>query len=124
MGALGSLRGGIVTVYVDNARNKFGRMRLCHMLGDDLNELHAMAEALGVRRWFQATSTPHYDICIAKRIEAIKLGAVLIDRRGVSALIRHIRTITPSAVTPSEGRVSRPRSDGRDNQGASNEASN
>jgi hypothetical protein len=46
------------------------------MTADTLEELHEMAEKLGLRRWFQNTGTPHYDLCKSKRLKAIKLGAI------------------------------------------------
>jgi len=73
-----------MTVYVDDVRHRYGRMIMCHMWADDLDELHAMADRIGVaRRWFQKppkASWEHYDICLAKKAEAVKLGAVLMDR--------------------------------------------
>ena len=49
-------------VYVDNQKNPYGRMKMCHMLADTLEELHAMADLIGIKRkWFQNESTPHYD---------------------------------------------------------------
>lgn len=82
-----------MTVYVDKAENPFGRMKMCHMVADTLDELHTMANSLGLRRdWFQVDSTlPHYDICKAKRQRAIDLGAVVIDRRDLVAMIRKHR---------------------------------
>ena len=43
-------------------------MKMCHMLADTLDELHAMADRIGVaRRHFQTdSSAPHYDICKSK----------------------------------------------------------
>jgi hypothetical protein len=65
-------------VYADRARNPYRGMLMRHLLADSLDELHAMADALGLRRaWFQGhVSTPHYDICQAKRGIAIRLGAI------------------------------------------------
>jgi hypothetical protein len=51
-------------------------MKMSHMTADTLEELHAMAERLGLRKWFQNKTTPHYDLCKSKREEAIKLGAI------------------------------------------------
>lgn len=66
-------------MYVDNARIPYGRMIMCHMLADSEDELHSMAARIGIRRkWYQGD---HYDICLTKRIEAVKLGAIEIDRR-------------------------------------------
>lgn len=82
-----------MAVYVDNARNPYRGMKMCHMLADSVEELHGMAERVGLRRaWFQnSRSAPHYDLCLEKRALAIRLGAVLIDRRGVAAVIQHLR---------------------------------
>jgi hypothetical protein len=50
----------------------------CHMYADTVDELHAMAAKLGLRRsWFQADiDHPHYDIASSKRRLAIQYGAV------------------------------------------------
>lgn len=80
-------------VYVDKAIHKYGRMLMCHMLADTQEELHAMADKIGIqRRWYQAqASTPHYDICKAKRALAIQNGAIEIDRRQTVEILRRLR---------------------------------
>jgi Protein of unknown function (DUF4031) len=84
-----------VSVYVDDMRVPFGRMLMCHMVADTRAELHAMADAIGLlRSWFQdmpKASSPHYDVSLAKRAEAIKLGAILVDRRGLVEVVRRAR---------------------------------
>lgn len=81
-----------MTVYVDHPQHLLGRMKMSHMLADSLDELHAMADRIGLKReWFQTRSTPHYDVCKAKRALAIKHGAVEIDRRQVVEIIRKWR---------------------------------
>lgn len=63
-------------VYVDNAFIPFGRMIMCHMVADTLEELHEMADKIGVnRKWFQNKRMHHYDICKSKRKLAVKYGA-------------------------------------------------
>jgi hypothetical protein len=48
------------------------------MIADTLDELHQMADKIGVRRkWFQDKARfPHYDICKLKRSLAVKFGAI------------------------------------------------
>jgi hypothetical protein len=79
-----------VSVYVDDMRAPFGRLIMCHMVADSRDELLAMADRIGVaRRWLQKDGTPHehFDICMAKRALAVKLGAAEIDRAKLAALI-------------------------------------
>ncbi len=84
-----------MSVYVDDAYHRFGRMLMCHLIGDTEEELHAMADRIGVaRRWFQAkASTPHYDICIAKRKLAVEAGAVEVTRRELVTRVRSLRIV-------------------------------
>jgi hypothetical protein len=53
-------------------------MVMCHMLADSDDELHAMADQLGMSRdWWQSPdrmSGSHYDIALSKRREAISAG--------------------------------------------------
>ncbi len=84
-----------MAVYVDKPQHKFGQMIMCHMLADTVQELHEMADKLHLQRsWFQCHSTPHYDICKAKRKLAIQFGAVEADRKTVVGLIRSYRAQT------------------------------
>lgn len=75
-----------MTVYVDNVRHRFGRMVMCHMWADSLEELLAMADTIGVaRKWLQQppkASWVHFDISISMKTKAIRSGAVLTDRYG------------------------------------------
>lgn len=68
-----------MSVYVDTARHPFRGYIMCHMIADTLDELHQMADQIGMeRRWFQAppkASHPHYDIPESKRAKALALGA-------------------------------------------------
>lgn len=84
-----------MSVYVDRAANPLRRMIMCHMIADTLDELHAMAERIGLsRRWFQAAppaSFPHYDVARGKRGEAIAAGAIECDRRAFVGHMQRIR---------------------------------
>lgn len=75
-----------MTVYVDDVRHLFGRMMMCHMWADSLDELLAMADRIGVaRKWLQRppkASWVHFDIALAKKALALKAGAVLTDKYG------------------------------------------
>jgi len=66
------------TVYVGKREYPFGRMIMSHMASPDLDSLHKMADAIGVKRkWFQdKKSHPHYDICKQMKRKAIELGAI------------------------------------------------
>lgn len=60
---------------------------------DSLDELHAMADRIGIKRkWFQADgSLPHYDICKSKRKLAVAFGAIEIGRREIAEMVRKHR---------------------------------
>ncbi len=87
-----------MTVYVDPPVWPYGRMLMCHMVADDLDTLHAMADKIGVaRRWFQdKPGFPHYDICKAKRALAVAHGAKEVTSR---ELVKWKRSLT-SGVNP------------------------
>ena len=74
-----------MTVYVDDMLASYGRMKMCHMIADTEEELHAMADKIGVhRKWYQGppkTRHMHYDIALSKRELAIKNGAVEITQK-------------------------------------------
>lgn len=83
-----------MAVYVDSGKIPYGRMLMSHMLADTPEELHAMADRIGVRRkWFQPLSSPHYDVCQEKRQLAIEAGAVIVGRKETVAVIRRIRSL-------------------------------
>lgn len=83
-----------MSVYVDAYFAPYGRMQMSHMIADSLDELHAMADRIGVaRRWFQEkASFPHYDVCKAKRDLAIQLGAVRLEKRAFVFKMRELRS--------------------------------
>ena len=72
-----------MSVYVDDAQFPYGRMIMCHMVADTLDELHNMADIITVnRKWFQdKPNFPHYDISKGKRALAVSSGAIEITTR-------------------------------------------
>lgn len=70
-----------------------------HMLADSYVELHAMADAIGLKReWFQPLSSPHYDVSGSKRLEAIRKGAKEISIKEEAELIRRWRVAAKKVV--------------------------
>lgn len=69
-----------MAVYVDDAMIPWRRGIWCHMQADAIDELHAFAARIGLKReWFQPGSRPeaaHYDVTKTKRAEAIAAGAI------------------------------------------------
>lgn len=84
-----------MAVYVDGERNGFGRMVMCHMLADTPEELHAMADAIGMKRaWYQSpdkASFPHYDLSLTRRARAVAKGAKQISRQECAAHMKQVR---------------------------------
>lgn len=77
-----------------------------HMQADTLDELHAMAERIGMRReWFQSKPGrpwhDHYDLTRERRERAIEAGAIPIGWRDAArrnrALREAHRRLSPSA---------------------------
>lgn len=65
----------------------------CHMVADSVEELHAFAGRLGLMRsWFQSGSLPHYDLTIGRRVKAIRLGAIEINRKKIVDLMQMYRS--------------------------------
>ena len=85
-----------MAVYVDDAIWDWQGCKWCHLLADDVNELHRFAFALGLHRTsYQGppkTSTPHYDLTSYERSYAIAQGAVVCDRAAIVAVVRQFRT--------------------------------
>jgi hypothetical protein len=83
-----------VACYVDTVRSypnaglRF--TEFCHLLADTRDELHDMADALGIpRRFFQEHPWRwHHDLPEHMRPRAIDLGAVEMDIHEVGALLR------------------------------------
>lgn len=84
-------------VYVDDAIWRRWSLSWCHLLADDIGELHRFATELGVQRSsYQGpprTAKPHYDITAFERDRALRLGAVACSREGIVTVLRRVRTV-------------------------------
>lgn len=89
-----------MTVYVDDAHIPWAPPHapnvwlMSHMFADTLDELHAFATRIGLKRaWFQQppkASWEHYDITKGKRELALRMGAVPIRYRDLPAKLREM----------------------------------
>ena len=93
-----------MTVYVDQIQNWPTSIRCfkagsCHMSADTLEELHAFARRLGLKRsWFQEHRLlPHYDLTPARRAKAVELGATETTTR------QRLLMVKPSLAVPTGG---------------------
>ena len=84
-----------MSVYVDSAENRLGRMVMCHMVADTPAELHTMALKIGLKyEWYQSpkkSSFPHYDLSLSRRVLAVKNGAKEISRRELGEFMKRYK---------------------------------
>ncbi|MEO5859487.1 MAG: DUF4031 domain-containing protein [Pyrinomonadaceae bacterium] len=82
-----------MAVYVDGLRDYGWRHGpSCHLIADSVEELVEFAESMGMRReWFQAKSTPHFDLTADGRHTAVSMGAIELSNRELGAKIRELR---------------------------------
>lgn len=100
-------------IVVDQLQTYTGRGRLsgqwCHMLSDtgDMDELHAMARRLELKRsWFQDDGQAwgrHYDLRPTKRALAVELGAREITFREMGELLLQLREAEAETETSNAG---------------------
>jgi hypothetical protein len=76
------------------------------MYADTLEELHAMADAIGMKRaWFQnKPQLPHYDLVPARRAKAVKLGAVEHTKYEMVAFMQNRRKALAPLPKPTESK--------------------
>ena len=79
-----------MSVYVGPSLYRFGRMVMCHMASEDIDELVSMAIAIGVnKKWLQNyPKKPHFDISKSKRRLAVQLGAIESHERKILSIIK------------------------------------
>jgi Protein of unknown function (DUF4031) len=79
-------------VYVDDDIWNWHGLKWCHLLADDVDELHGFAARLGVfRASYQGppkTTAPHYDLTGFERARALALGAKPCSRHEIVAVFR------------------------------------
>jgi hypothetical protein len=84
-----------MAVYVDSAIWHWAGRRWCHLMADDVDELHRFAARLGVHRLLYQgpprTSAPHYDITGFERDRAVRMGAIPSSREQIVAIYRRVR---------------------------------
>lgn len=85
-----------MAVYVDDALWRWQGVRWCHLLADDIDELHRFAVSLGVHRGsYQGppkTGKPHYDLTAFERDRALRLGAVSCSSEDIVSVLHRVRT--------------------------------
>lgn len=73
-----------MAVYVDSANILWHGMIVSHLIADDLDELHTLAIAIGLKKeWFQDKVYPHYDVNLEKKKLAIKMGALEVTSKDI-----------------------------------------
>lgn len=104
-----------MSVYVDNVRHRFGRMIMCHLWADSLDELLAAVDAIGVqRKWIQGHPTLsfgkhrnaswiHFDISLTMRDRAIARGAILTDKYGPVEHTSRLQMLSDNPTTAERG---------------------
>lgn len=83
-----------MSVYVDDMAAPYRGMIMYHMVADTKAELIAMAQRIGVHpRHIQKEGTyqEHFDICKSMRAEAVRRGAIEIDRAELASILRKRR---------------------------------
>lgn len=84
-----------MSVYVDDAIWNWQGRKWCHLLADDIDELHRFARELGLHRSsYQGppkTTKPHYDLTAVERERALRYGAVGCDRSTIIVVLRQLQ---------------------------------
>ncbi|MCW5693203.1 MAG: DUF4031 domain-containing protein [Pseudolabrys sp.] len=84
-----------MSVYVDEPIWRRWNRKWCHLLADDLDELHRFARELGLHRSsYQGppkTTKPHYDLTAVERERALRYGAIGCDRTTIIVVLRQLQ---------------------------------
>jgi hypothetical protein len=87
-----------MSVYIDPlmpclVNRNWPYQRACHLIADTLEELHRLAESIGLKReWFQISNSglPHYDLTESKRVLAINGGAIALEPKEFCDKMKYI----------------------------------
>lgn len=100
-----------MAIYVDAAIWHWAGRRWCHLLADDVDQLHRFAALLGITRSsFQALpkcATPHYDLTAFERSRALGLGAIPCNRQQMVMVKRRLQPRADGGRRRSRQRISR-----------------
>jgi len=82
-----------MAVWVDQASIMWRGKARHHMTADNVDELHAFAVQVGIRRcWFHnKPGRPHYDVTDGQRTAALNAGAVSVSTRQLLEVARRCR---------------------------------
>jgi hypothetical protein len=90
-----------MAVYVDDAIWDWQGRKWCHLLADDIDELHRFARTLGLHSVsYQGppkSGNPHYDLTSFERSRAIAAGAITCDRSAIVSVLHQLRRQIPKA---------------------------
>jgi threonyl-tRNA synthetase len=76
-------------VYVDDMRAQVGRHIVCHMMADTAEELHRMAERIGLSPGWRHGD--HYDVPLPQRVRAVAEGAIEVSQREMVRIRQRLR---------------------------------
>lgn len=96
-----------MAIYVDFVKIKFKGHQWCHMLADNLQELHDFAELIGVdkRLFHRDASYPHYDITVQMRETAIYHGAIAADRKKIIECAKKLKAELNDQIAGIEAKI-------------------
>ena len=79
-----------MTVYIDDAKNKFRYMVMSHMIADKRSELDEMAEKIGLNQIHKQNAglrQEHFDVSQDYAIRAMSRGAKRVTQRELSRIL-------------------------------------
>lgn len=76
-------------IYIGKREYSYKGKLFSHMVADNIEELHEMADKLNLKReWFQDGKRPHYDISKSKKKQALQYGAKEVSDRFIVNLFK------------------------------------